>query len=82
MADVIKTKNTLSIEQEFTDGDTRIINLDNPASTISAAAINAVGAYCKANKCTIGDKAGADFLRFKSARITRGSTTYLDLTPA
>ena len=82
MADVSKTKNVLSLEQEFTDGDTRTLNLDNPSPTITAAAINAVGAYNKLYQCTKGDKTGANFLRFKSAKIVVGSTTYLDLTPA
>lgn len=82
MADVIKTKNTLSLEQEFTDGDTRTITLDNPSPTITAAAINEISEFNKLNQCTKGDKAGANFLRFRSAKITVGSTTYLDLTPA
>ena len=86
MADIIKTKSTLSLEQEFTDGDTRTITLDNPCDSIQAAdsaavtAINEVGTYMKTNKLTVGDKVGADFLRFKSAKVNNHTTVYLDLT--
>lgn len=81
MADIIKTSNVLSLEQEFTDGDTRTITLDNPKASITAADINAVGTYNQANQVLVGDKTGAAFLRFKKAVKIVKSTTYLDLTP-
>lgn len=79
MADIVKQKNTLSLEMEFTDGDTRTITFDNPKSNLAAAEINSLGSYMADNKLVIGDKAGADVMRFKTAKITSGVTTYLDL---
>lgn len=84
MADTVKTSNSLQLVAEFYDSDDRTITLDNPNTVMSAAAlaasINAVGTYAKGNNCLIGDKDGAAFLKFKSAKkITNVSTIY-DLT--
>lgn len=75
MADKVTTKNTLSLEMEFSDGDTRTITIDNPKTNIAASAINSIAAQ----GVVIGDKAGSNFSRFKTAKVTRGTTTYLDL---
>lgn len=81
MADIVKTRNTLSIENEFADGDTRTINLDNPNTAINlAAAVKNIGTFAKTNQVIVGDKTGAAFTRVKSAKLTTGTTTYLDLT--
>ena len=81
MADIQTTKSTLSIVAEFADGDDRTINLENPNTAIDLTAqVKAVGAYAKANQPIIGDKAGAAFNRFKSAKIVNTRTTKLDLT--
>lgn len=77
MADKVVQKSTLSLECEFGDGDTRTITVDNPKSTLTAAAIENVGELAKG--VIIGDKAGAKFSRFKTAKVVRGTTTYLDL---
>lgn len=82
MADIVKTKNQLQLVAEFNDSDTRTITLDNPKSGLTAAEINAVGAYTKTNNCIIGDKAGACFERFNSAKIVTGTTVYFDLSEA
>lgn len=79
MADIVKQKNVLSLEMEFTDGDTRTINFDNPKANLGAAQINSLGSFMAENKLVIGDKQGADVKGFRSAKITRGTTTYLDL---
>lgn len=79
MADITKETNTLSIVAEFTDGDDRTITLPNPKDNISAAEINSLSAYCNDNDVLIGDKAGADFHRFKSATVRSVATTFLDL---
>lgn len=81
MADVVKSETVLSLEQEFTDGDTRTITIDNPKSTITAADILAVETYNQQHQVLIGDKTGAAFLYFKKARVIDKSTTELDLTP-
>ena len=78
MADITKTKNTLSIVAEFKDGDDRTINLDNPMSGLSGTDIYRVGTY--APGVLVGDKEQAEFLRFKSAKTVVSSITYLDLT--
>lgn len=81
MADIVKSKNTLSVENEFADGDTRTINLENPNTAINlAAAIKEIGAFAKTNQVILGDKTGAAFKRVKSAKLTNRQTTYLDLT--
>ena len=74
MADVSKVSSVLSLEMEFADGDTRTINLDNPKATVTAAGINSLGAYAAENGLVIGDKAGAAFTRFKSAKTINKST--------
>lgn len=78
MADIIKEKNVLSLEMEFADGDTRTLTIDNPKETLGAAAINSLASYAVNNKLIVGDKAGANFTRFKTAKVTHGTTTYLD----
>lgn len=80
MADVVKSTGTLQIVAEFTDGDDRTLTLDNPAATVTAAAINAASDYAKTHELIIGDKAGADFSRFKTAKKVATTTRYLDLT--
>ena len=80
MADVIKTTSSLSLVAEFTDGDDRTINLDNPKGGLSAADITALNA--SASAVLIGDKDQADFLRFKSAKTKVQRITYLDLNTA
>ena len=80
MADVIKTRGTLQLVAEFSDGDDRTISLDNPALGVTAAAINAASAFAKENNLILGDKAAASFTRFKSAKKVATTTRYLDLT--
>lgn len=79
MADITKELKTLSIVAEFTDGDDRTITLANPKDSIAAADINSLSAYAAENDILIGDKTGADFVRFKSAKVRNVETTYLDL---
>lgn len=77
MADIVTTKSTLSLEAEFKDGDTRTITRDNPKSGLTAAQINNTSSAAAA--VLVGDKTGAEFLRWKSAKITEGTTTHYDL---
>ena len=84
MADVTKTKNTLSIVAEFADGDDRTLTVDDPKDEYSeaqfAAAIGNLETFIATNQVILGDKNAADFARIKSAKITRGTTKYLDLS--
>ncbi|MBQ4494214.1 MAG: hypothetical protein II968_00445 [Selenomonadaceae bacterium] len=84
MADIIKTRNTIQVVAEFSDGDDRTITFDNPKAALTeaqlAAQINEASAYAKAHQVILGDKIGAEFTRFKTARKVSGTTKYLDLT--
>ena len=88
MADKITSTEELVMVSEFRDGDDRTINLPNPKYDVEDAAsmaqaatdINAIGATVKNKKLLIGDKAGADFMRFKSAKIVYKTVIQLDLT--
>ena len=88
MADKIVTTEQLVMVGEFKDGDDRTIALDNPKydpeddDELAQAAtdINAIANTVKTKQLLIGDKAGADFLRFKSAKIVHKTTITLDLT--
>lgn len=80
MADIIKTKSELSLEQEFTDLDTRTFTIENPNTAINLAdAINSLGSFMAANNITVGDKDGAAFSRIKSAKIKNTTTTYYEV---
>ena len=81
MSDVTKIKNVLVLEGEFKDGDTRTQSFANDAEEITAEQINAIGDFVQENNLFIGDKAGADFLRYKSAKTRRVVTTQYDITP-
>ena len=84
MADVTKVRNTIQVVAEFTDGDDRTITFDNPKASLTAdqlaVLINDASAYAKEHNVILGDKAGAEFTRFKTARKVANTTKYLDLT--
>ena len=77
MADITKTKNTLSIVAEFKDGDDRTLTIDNPVSGLSGTDIHRFETY--APGILVGDKDKADFLRFKSAKVVSSTITTFDL---
>ena len=74
MPDVIKTSQTVSLEAKFDDGDTRTITLDNPADNLTAAQIKAID-----GNAIVGDKAGAPFVRWETAKKVKHTTTYYDI---
>ena len=78
MADVTKTTKVLSLVAEFTDGDDRTLNLDNPISGISTANISELSTY--ASGVLIGDQNQAAFQGFKSAKVINRTVTKLDLS--
>lgn len=84
MADTVKSTSTLQLVAEFYDSDDRTITLDNPKASLTASAlaasINAIGDYAKTNNVLIGDKDGAAFLKFKSAKKVANISTIYDLT--
>lgn len=76
MADTVKSSETLNLEAEFVDGDTRSITLDNPRASLTAADIDNVPYIAK---CLVGDKTGSQFLRWKTAKIVHKDITDFDL---
>lgn len=82
MADIIKTKSELVMEQEFADNDTRTFSLENPNTAINLKSqVQSLSDFMAQNQVTVGDKAGAAFSRIKSAKIRSATVTYFDLTP-
>lgn len=76
MADTTTTTRSLTVVAEFDDGDNRSISIDNPRNNITWANIETLRQY--AANVLIGDKAGSNFSRFSSARITNRYTLTLD----
>ena len=60
MADTVKNSNILKIKLGFADGDTRVINLDNPRNDLTADDVYEVSQFIKTNNLLLGDKYGAD----------------------
>ena len=79
MADTIKSASELKILSKYVDGDTRTLTLDDPKDNLTAEQINAVGSVVRANNFILGDKGGADFLEFDTARVVEKKITQLDL---
>lgn len=81
MADVVKNTKVLSLGADFSDGDTRTLNVNNPTSDASlGAGIDSLSSFIKNNNLIIGDKNGAAFTGFSSAQVKTQKSTYLDLT--
>jgi len=77
MADIVSTSETLSIVAEFADGDDRTITLQKPRGNLTWADIEALSTA--AAKVLIGDRAQANFYRFKEAFTRETEITYLDI---
>ena len=81
MADTITSSQVVSMEIEFTDGDTRTITQNDPIQDQASliAAINDFGNYAKTNQLLIGDKIGAPMSYLRSAKITNKTVAKFDL---
>jgi len=77
MADITKTTTSLKLLAGFADADDRTISIDNPRDNITEADIRALES--SAAPVLNGDKYGAAFTRYKTARIVNSTTKYLDL---
>ena len=74
------TTRTLSMVAGFADGDDRTILIDNPNTAINLGnAVHSLGSYAQANQVILGDKAGAAFTGFKTAKVVTKTKTILDL---
>ena len=79
MADTRKETYVLKIKLGFADGDTRIINLDNPKNNLQASEIHSLSNFIKNNNLLLGDKYGADSAGILTADIVESTKTILDI---
>lgn len=79
MADKITKVKTLKLVAKFNDNDTRALDIDNPKDGLTKEQINAVAAVGVSTQAILGDKGGADFLKFDTAKIVEKETINLDL---
>ena len=81
MADKISSTKTVSMDVEFTDGDTRTITQNNPIQDQASlvAAINDFANYAKTNQLLIGDKTGAEMSYLRSAKVVEKNVIKYDL---
>ena len=79
MADKVKNSYVLKIKFGFADGDTRVINLDNPRSNLTATEIYEVSQFIKNNNLLLGDKYAADSAGILFADIVQSSKTTLEI---
>lgn len=79
MADTRKETYVLKIKLGFADGDTRIINLDNPRSNLKASEIHELSQFIKENNLLIGDKYGTDSVGILTADVVEVAKTILSL---
>ena len=80
MADKTKTSKQLKLVAQFADGDDRTLAVDAPKSTLAKANIVNDEFIASAKAVLIGDKTGAEFTKWKSAKIHESETVYLDIT--
>lgn len=73
MATKISTFNQLKLLAGFADEDDRTITVENPRSNLTKADFNNL--TTASQNVIIGDKYGATFTRYKSARYVQGTTT-------
>ncbi|MBQ7705056.1 MAG: DUF2922 family protein [Selenomonadaceae bacterium] len=79
MADKVTTNKTLKLVATFTDGDTRTLDLDNPKDGLTKEQIKAFETVAKNTQAIIGDKGGAEFHEFDTAKVVEKQTIQLDL---
>lgn len=81
MADKVTTTTTLNVVAGFADDDDRtIVITENPNTAINLGnAVHELGEFIKTNQVILGDKAGAEFTGFKTAKLVTKTKTVLDL---
>lgn len=79
MADTVAYTHELKIDSMFVDGDTRIFNIKNPKSNISATDITNLETMIRENNLLVGDKYGGRFGRILTATKADKTTVTLDL---
>ena len=79
MADIYKQTYILKIKFGFADGDTRVINLDNPKNNLQASEMHELSQFIKTNNLLLGDKYGADSAGILTADVVESTKIILDL---
>ena len=79
MADTVKSSNQLKLVAAFSDGDDRTIAVDDPKTGLTKDDINDELFISAAKNVLVGDKAGAPFVGWKSAKVVEQTTVNLDL---
>lgn len=77
--DTVTSSQDLKINWQFADDDTRLTTIDYPRSDLTAADVNSFKDFVVAKKIFVGDKAGADVVGVKSAKIRYATETKLDI---
>lgn len=81
MADKVTRTKLLKLVAQFSDGDDRTLTQPDPRSNLQPADFGGeFKAY--AAKALLGDKTGAAFSGWKSAKVYDTTTVHLDLTTA
>ena len=79
MSDVMTFSQVLKISAGYVDGDTRVFNIRDPRSDLTAADIENYSNFIAANNLLIGDKTGAAFGKISLARRVNTTTIKLDI---
>ena len=69
MAYTVTNTSELKLVCNFDDGDTRTLTIDNPKSDLDSTTILNLQASMVSTQPIIGDKTGAAFVNFSSAKI-------------
>ena len=80
MADTVKSSSELRLNAGFKDEDTRMIVIDNPRADLSLADVQAFESAIQNDQPIVGDKGGAQFEKFLSAKIVNKTKYILDLS--
>lgn len=79
MADTVKVTREFKGDMYFSDNDTRMLTVDNPKANLGRSEILQYQTFLRENQPLLGDKGGAAFVRFNSAKIYERAVTKLDL---
>ena len=79
MADTVTSSRELKLGMKFYDGDTRTLTDDNPRGGLSATDIHDLEAFMISKNILLGDKGGAQFVGFDSAKIYEKTKIQVDL---
>lgn len=78
--DTLTSSKELKLTYAFADGDTRITNLPNPRTNLTATNIQSTAEVLATTQAFVGDKNSAAFTGITSAVIVEQTKRKLDLT--